>query len=198
MKLKRLIAYFIDVIIVSVLSVFILSFLPFVSFDMNAYTEKMHSYNDYILRSTTGSADIDEEELIQKSYDLEKMSQTLTILTTGMMLFYFGIVGFVFEGQTLGKKIMKIKIVAIHDEKLQPGLFLLREIILLNIIPKVLLILVTILSDVDTWYSLSNVLNNISYIFMFIVYGFIIFRDDERGLHDITGRTKVVHINDNK
>ncbi len=197
MKLRRFVAYFIDVMVVSVLSVVLLSILPFISFDMNAYTEEMNAYNDYILRSTSGSADIDEDELIQQRYNLEKTSQTLTIVTTGMMVFYFGILGFVFEGQTLGKKMMKIKIVSV-EEKLKPGLFLLREILLLNIIPKCLLILVTLTSDADTWYTYSNIINNISYIIMFIIYGFIIFRDDERGLHDLIGKTKVVRTNDNK
>jgi len=96
-------------------------------------------------------------------------------------------------GNTIGKRLMRIKVVSENEDELNPSLYILREVLLLGIIFKILGIAVTLLiKDISTWYSVYNMISNLSMLVSFMIYGFIIFRDDGRGLHDLIGKTKVV------
>ena len=42
------------------------------------------------------------------------------------------------------------------------------------------------------YYNVSGILNRINMIIIFAIMGTIIFREDERGLHDLLAKTRVV------
>mgnify|MGYP003309753908 CR=1 FL=1 len=91
------------------------------------------------------------------------------------------------------KKIFKIKVVGVKN-KIQPHLFMLRSIILTNFIPNLVSIIVLILGTKEMWLSVNNVVVYINYFISFIIIGFMIFREDERGLHDILCDTEVIDL----
>lgn len=191
MKLKRVFAYLIDLFIVAILVNLIL-YIPIFKNTQERYLEASNEYYNSIINSATGSSDFTEEELIKQSYDFQKELQTVNIIMIGVTFLYFGVIGFICNGQTLGKKILKIRIVPAKGNNLNPALFILRTIIICNIATRTIMIIVTNYCGPTTWYAISNVINNIQSILTFIVVGFILFRDDERGLHDLLCNTKVV------
>lgn len=192
MKLKRIFAYIIDIYIVSFISAMLFGLIPFFKDDFNNYLNSTKEYSDILLNSTSGSSDIDEEELIDIEYDIEIQSKPILFMRTGLLLLYFGVIGYLWKGQTLGKKIFKLQIVPNKRESLNPGLFILRSILVTNLIPEVASLLVLILCSKGTWYDATLIISNISYFLRFLMLGFVIFRDDERGLHDLICDTKVI------
>ena len=82
--------------------------------------------------TSSGSSNYSEDDLINIMYDINKAEIPLAIIEFGITIFYFGILSYIFNGQTLGKKIFKLRVVPINGKKLNPGLYLLREIILTN------------------------------------------------------------------
>ncbi len=193
MKIKRIFAYIIDLFLISLITQFILM-IPVFSNISDRYTESASEYFELVYKSTSGSSDIDADAIIEKTYEVQKNSQTINIITIGLLILYFGVTAYICNGQTIGKKILKLKIVPAKGKVLNPSLFILRAIIVTNLIPRILMIFITSYCTPSTWYTYSNIIANAQYMILFLILGFMIFRDDERGLHDIICNTKVIKV----
>ncbi len=192
MKIKRLLAHFIDIYIVSFIAALLFGLLPVFNDEYNDYISSTKEYTDILLHSTSGSSDIDEDELIDIEYNIETQSKPILFMRTGLLLLYFGVISYLWKGQTLGKKLFKLQIVPNKGENLNPGLFILRSVLVTSLIPEIASLIVLITCSKTTWYNASLIISNISYFANFIIFGFILFRDDERGLHDLLCNTKVI------
>lgn len=189
MKIKRIFAYLLDIFFVSLISSFIVM-IPIFNYNAPTIQEKTNEIYDSLLN--TGSSDPDEDILIEKLYNLEKESSSLTVVTAFVTFIYFGVIGFINNGQTLGKMITKLRVVPIKDNKLNPGLYIIRTLLITSIIPQIINIASLSLMNANTWYKLTGIVSQIQEFFFLIILGFMIFRDDERGLHDIICQTKVI------
>lgn len=189
MKLKRIFTYFIDLFFVSLISSIIVM-IPIFKYDHVKVEEQTNELYNSILE--TGSADVDEDILVTELYNLEKSSTSLTAITTFVTFIYFGVAAFINNGRTLGKMIMKIKVVPIKGNKLNPGLFILRTLLITSIIPNLISVISIFYLSPNAWYNLTGIISQIQEFFFLIILGFMIFRDDERGLHDLICQTKVI------
>ncbi len=189
MKIKRIFAYLLDIFFVSLISSLIVM-IPIFNYNAPAIQEKTNEMYDSLLN--TGSSDPDEDILIEKLYDLEKESSSLTVVTAFVTFIYFGVIGFINNGQTLGKMITKLRVVPVKDNKLNPGLYIIRTLLITSIIPQIINIASLSLMNANTWYNLTGIVSQVQEFFFLIILGFMIFRDDERGLHDIICQTKVI------
>lgn len=189
MKLKRIFTYFIDLFFVSLISSIIVM-IPIFKYDHVKVEEQTNELYSSILE--TGSADVDEDILVTGLYNLERSSTSLTAITTFVTFIYFGVAAFINNGRTLGKMIMKIKVVPIKGNKLNPGLFILRTLLITSIIPNLISVISIFYLSPNAWYNLTGIISQIQEFFFLIILGFMIFRDDERGLHDIICQTKVI------
>lgn len=189
MKLKRIFTYFIDLFFVSLISSIIVM-IPIFKYDPVKVEEQTNKLYSSILE--TGSADVDEDILVTGLYNLERSSTSLTAITTFVTFIYFGVAAFINNGRTLGKMIMKIKVVPIKGNKLNPGLFILRTLLITSIIPNLISVISIFYLSPNAWYNLTGIISQIQEFFFLIILGFMIFRDDERGLHDLICQTKVI------
>ena len=164
--------------------------IPIFKYDHVKVEEQTNELYSSILE--TGSADVDEDILVTGLYNLERSSTSLTAITTFVTFIYFGVAAFINNGRTLGKMIMKIKVVPIKGNKLNPGLFILRTLLITSIIPNLISVISIFYLSPNTWYNLTGIISQIQEFFFLIILGFMIFRDDERGLHDLICQTKVI------
>lgn len=189
MKIKRFIAYIIDILLVSILSSAVFM-LPCFSKQYNYYNRQTSDVVDRFL--TIGSGDTDIEEMNKIAYDLSKSSVSLSVITIGITFVYFGVFQFCRNGQTIGKKLMKIRIVSINSNKLQASLFIFREVILHNVLFKIISIVIILQLSFNNYMKYNPILSYLQFFVSMAVIGFLIFRTDERGLHDLLCKTKVV------
>ena len=189
MKAKRIFAYIIDFFIISCISTIIFQ----IAFKTNSYEEYVNKTEAYYKELvSSGSTEYTEEDLVNILYDISKAQIPLTIIQFGLTVLYFGILSFVANGKTLGKKIFNLRVVPIKGKKLNPGLYFLREIILTNSIFNLLSIINISLCGVKKWYFFNSIITNAKTVVVIILLGFLIFREDERSLHDIICKTKIV------
>ena len=188
MKIKRILAYFIDIFIVTIISSLLFMLPGF----KDSYTTYNNYYNDYVDElMNSGSGDYDVDKLDDFQYNISKASMPLMIIRVGVLIIYFGVVGFILNGQTIGKKLLHLRVKAVEGN-LNPGLFMLREALVTGFFFEVLsLILLSTLSK-GAFLIASTYISYANFFVYFLIIGFLIFRDDERGFHDIICKTQVI------
>lgn len=126
------------------------------------------------------------------SYQSDRILGGSTIIKIIFMIFYFGVYQFI-KGQTIGKKLMKIKIIAVD------GSYTLNNILIRSLIINGILFMLIRFSSmlfIDKALYLNSVLSSgIIYILLVIVASaMIMFRKDSRGIHDLVCGTRVVYV----
>ena len=190
---KRLLAFILDILIVS-LVVTLLSYVPFLNPNRDAYSEK---YNELVnVYEQVEKNEISQEEYneaaIPISYELYRLNIPTILVDIVCSLLYFGVLPFFMDGQTFGKKLFQLRVVSANDKSLNLINYLLRAVVLRNILISIALILVIYFMDASNYYAVYQNVNLVGYIIMYINLFMIVMRQDNRGLHDFVANTQVV------
>ena len=197
--LKRVMAFIIDTFIVLIIA----SVIAAIGF-INPYKDEYeNAYNEYtelvtMIQEEESSVDLEtyEDDLITGYYNVNKYNVVRSGISIVCTLLYFGVLQFAMKGQTLGKKIMKIRVVANRDDKkLNVGNYLIRSVILNNIVFSILFIVGIYLLDASGYYSFSSIVSYLRMLVLTIIMLMVVLRKDFRGLHDFAAGTKVIDLN---
>jgi uncharacterized RDD family membrane protein YckC len=122
---------------------------------------------------------------------LSKNSLIIQAITT---FGYFGIAAYLMKGQTIGKKLQRIRVVSNDDKEMNQHLFILRSVILTNLIPQIASIIAIFTLKQNNWITAETIIGYISLAMSLALIMVLIFRTDERSLHDIICKTKVIEV----
>ncbi len=196
---RRICAYLLDIIFIFLIASLITS-IRFINPTYEKYNETYEKYSE-VLNDYTDKK-ISEEEFVEQNrtnfYYLSKYSVSYNIAVIVVVIAYFVLFQKFNGGQTIGKQIMKIKVVNLEEKDASLLSYLGRTIFSFyiyagSIIPMVLnTILVFILN--------SKYYMNVSYIISYSYLAFAIIslvmmcnRKDKRGLHELISKTKVIN-----
>ncbi len=186
---KRVVAYIIDYFIVALIA----SLFARVQILNPQYDEYMKEYQNYteslkeIMTDESGA-----EKLESMSYDLAKKSININIISLVVSVIYFVGFQFINKGQTLGKKILKLKLIDTENEKLRFYQVLLNSAVINNLVTTGLTILFITYMSKATYLKYSQVLQLLEIGLLLGSLAFMIMRNDGRGLHDLLAKTNVV------
>lgn len=135
-----------------------------------------------------------EKEYIKMYYKIEKYSTVYYSIYTVIIILYFTIFNLITKGQTLGKKLMGLKIVSSNDKPLNLIAYLIRTIILYFPIYYIIKIIGVYSLNATNYYTVSTIFYEIQYYLQWIIILMVIIRLDGRGLHDLASHTKVIMI----
>lgn len=133
------------------------------------------------------------EDLAYKIAKNSSISSAIYIIVT---ILYFGIFNLVTDGQTLGKKLFKLKIVSTSNNKPSIGNYLIRSVLLYNTIYYLVSLIGIYTLNQENYYLVTNIVYQIQYYIQIIIICMVMLRTDGRGLHDILAKTKVISTND--
>ena len=185
----RLTAYIIDVIIISLITSIIFTSIP----TNNKELEKqLSSLQDEVL-----SNNITYEEFVDEYQDLyyknKKDTLTHSAITLTITFAYFVIFQYMNKGQTIGKKILHLRVVDNNTEKpLSIFKGLIRSLLIWNILSGTLGIVLIYILNKESYITSNLIISSIESIFIFITAMFTLYRKDNRGLHDIIINSKVI------
>lgn len=183
---KRALAYTIDIIILGLILLLVNIIVPKDEKDINikldslneTYLNKEISFNDYL------------EEYSIISYEIDKNNIIYTIVNIIFVIIYFIIMPFIFSGQTIGKKIMKIKLV--KEDKLTITSLVIRNLIINGLGYMLLsLILIHILKPYS-YFIITTILSIMQLTLIIIILIGLIKNNNNLILHDRLSKTKVV------
>jgi len=186
----RLTAYFIDLIILSLITT-IISF--------SGITTTSSEYEDRLMDLTESytSSEITNEEFIDEYstilYENQKDNILGTGISLGLIIAYFVVFQYMNKGQTLGKKILHIRVVDKDTNKpttIIKGL--IRSLLIFNIVSGIANILFIYILNKNNYFLGYGLISGIELLFTIITLFFIIYRKDGRGLHDMMSNTTVI------
>ena len=186
---ERLGSYLLDTIIISL--IFSLICLGFGNNTSN--TEKlMQELDDKLLAKT-----ITTEEYLEKYqdilYDYQKENALESGISVALTIAYFVVFQYMNKGQTIGKKILNIRVVDKNTQKpisILKGL--LRSFIVFSILSGTLSILFLYIINENSYFIPYSILLFIEGIFTLITIMLVLYKKDGRGLHDIMANTIVI------
>lgn len=189
-SLKRIIAFVIDIVIVS-LVVSLINLLPLDPYK-DKYKDAYEKYNEVVQKSTEDDKNDYKDEIIELNYEVYKYRTYSSMFSATALILYFGVLPLVMNGQTLGKKIMKLRVVSNNEKKLNFWKYLIRIVILNNIWLSLINVgSVYVVSGVKFYY-VTYVISMLSSLIYMLNLIMVMFRKDNRGLHDMVAGTKVI------
>lgn len=136
-------------------------------------------FQEYFDRWTVINQQIDQECVIYLIFNIL------------LILIYFVLLPKVWNGQTVGKKILKLRVVSNSNEKVTVVQYLIRNMLINGLAQMILLLLFLYLLPSSMYFIFSSILTFIQLILVIISIFMILYRKDKRGLHDIFSGTKV-------
>lgn len=189
--LQRLLAYVLDMTIVVFVSTLIS--YPFIS---TKAVDKLNKQSSEILEKYQNqeiSAKTYFNQSMDNSYQLSKETGLTNIVTIVVYVLYFIVYQMYMNGQTIGKRIMKIRIVKNKDGTLSMNDMLVRGLIN-NYILANILIAIFVLINRNTYVYGSSIVQIIQYAILIASIFMIIIRKDGRSVADLICGTKVVSL----
>ena len=188
--LKRFAAYLIDLIAVTLLATAIS--LVFVD------TNKSKNYTEELMSLTKKYTDkeITQEEFSKQTdelnYVIAKETVDVSIINVSVALVYYVVLCYFCHGITLGKYLMKLRIVSNNDKELNIGNYLLRSLLVNMVLSNLLSIILVLTLSKTSYISIYPKVSNVITVLLLATIIFIMYRQDGRGLHDIISNTLVI------
>ena len=186
---NRLGAYLIDTIIISL--IFSLICLGFGNYESSS--EKLMAELDTQLVEGTITPEVYIDEYSEVLYDYQKENILQSGISVALTIAYFVVFQYMNKGQTIGKKILKIKVVD-KDTKEPISILkgLLRSFIVLSILSGTLCIIFLYIFNKNNYLISYTTLLFLEGIFTLITTILVLYRKDGRGLHDMIANTIVI------
>ena len=196
MKLKRFVAYLIDILFVG----FIASAIASIDVLNPYYDDYLDAYENF--NETIDSIDesnvveiVTSSDFIYEYRSVLKYGACASIISVSCYFVYF--VGFQKwnKNQTIGKKLMKIKVVNKDgSDNVNILRYAARTMVAYNLFFNSLGICIAFYFSGKSFLIIFMVVSLLGYLITYAGYLMILFKKDGRGIHDIVGATKVVEV----
>ena len=187
---KRVVAFILDILIISIFAGLVA--MPFSNADK---TKELHNELNKVSEKY-----IAKEIGIKKyyfeatgiNYEILRNDGVSSIVSLLFTILYFIVFQFYNKGQTIGKKLMRIKVVSAKGNNLTINNLVLRSLIINTIVFDMVLLFIVFLGKKGIYTYASMSLEIVQYILIITTVFLVIFRKDGRGVHDFLGSTMVV------
>ena len=187
---KRFLAFLLDIVLVSVVA----SFISYPFLDMDSIQKLNESSVEVMENYTNGK--IDEKEYFNESstisYELARKQGVNTLVIIFLNILYFVVYQIKNNGQTLGKQILKIRVVDSSNRDLSMNQMIFRALIINSILLDMISFGVLIFANQSSYFYGVSFLAFIQFCILSVSTFMIMFGKDRRGLHDLVAHTDVV------
>lgn len=183
---SRIGAFLIDYIIVSLI-------LSIITIGVKVPSDLNERTNNLLNAFQNEEITIEEynKEVQELNYELQKVSLPSNIISLVITIGYFFIFSYLNKGQTLGKKLFKLKVVE-KEERPSIKAILLRGLFIYGIISGLYNVIFINFFDVEKFSYGYVAITYIESIFTIVCFFMVLYRKDRRGLHDMMAGTNVV------
>lgn len=187
---QRLLAFIIDIIIVGMVSSLLST--PFLK---NDSIEKLSSdVNATMQQYVDGKIDMKTyfSQYIDISYEMSRINGISTIIEIIVLILYFIILQYYNNGQTFGKKIMKIRVIRCDNNDLDINDLVVRSLVANSILINMIILAFTIFAGKNLYFYALLIFECVNYLLIILSLFMILFSKQSRGIHDLLAHTRVV------
>ena len=187
---QRVLAFLIDLVLLSIICSLITMFVPVNDTATKLYDEQNRVLEGYV----DGSVSMKEyvNQMVDLGYDISRQTVIVSIVTIVISLLYYVVYPCYNNGQTFGKKLMKIKIKKTNDTELSMNDLLIRSMINNSILVNIINVILVLFLSKNLYLSTSSLVSFIQYLVLIISLIMIAFTKNAQGLHDKVCKTEVV------
>ena len=182
---KRLLSYLIDMLIILIIVSLIKQFFP-----VNKYEIELNNLNENYFAQ---KIDINQyfTSIKTLTHNIDKNNIVINIVNTILLVVLFVIVPMISKGQTIGQKLLKLKIVK-DDIKLED--YVGRAVIINGLGYMFFMLIILYLTNDDIYFILINLLGFLQ-ILVVIINGFmVLYSKDKCGIADKFTSTRIEEI----
>lgn len=195
---KRLGAYFIDILIVTIISVSISS-IKSINYQYESYNDL---YNEMVdVTEKFQNKEIEEKEYNKKltnlNYKIDKNSTLTTFISIACIIGYFVIFAYSQNGRTIGKRVFKLQVVKNNEGNLNLVNYFLRSLVLNNLFFTIVRLISIMSMNKGTYITSMNILNSVQLIVQILIVVSLLMSKEGRGIHDYIAGTKVIDLKNN-
>lgn len=188
--IQRFLAFIIDIMLISSIT----SFIAFPFMDRDSIIKLQDSANEVVEKYMDKkiSAKTYVTETTNITYQMARKNGIVTLINITLAILYFVVFQFYKNGQTIGKKLLRIRIVRDDEQGLTMNHMIFRSLIINSIlIDMVLLGFITFSSEKIYFYG-AGIFEFIQFILLATCGFMVMLGSKGRGLHDMIAHTRVI------
>ena len=187
---QRFIAFLLDIFILSSIA----SLISYPFLDAKSIDKLNKNSSEVIEKYTTGEIDMDTyvDEVKGISYQLSQKQGVVSLVTLFLAVLYFIVYQYYNNGQTIGKKLMKIKVVSSTDKEITMNSFIFRSLIVNSILVDMISFAIVIFGNETAYFYGVAICGIIKYTLLLICGFMVMWSKSGLGLHDRIAHSTVV------
>ena len=126
------------------------------------------------------------------NYSLEKNMMIYNVIYIVMIIIYFGLLPIFTSGQTIGKRLLRLKVVTKDGKDAGFVRYTVRSLILYQSVFTIIQMILVGTLSVDNYYTAIDFVTIARDLVYYVILFMVMVRIDGRGLHDFIAGTKVV------
>ena len=189
---QRLVAFIIDMILISFIAALITA--PFTNSEK---LEKLEKKEIQVLKDYTNEKIDSETYMINYSnvyYSISRVSGLTSLATIFLEVLYFVVYQLYKNGQTIGKKLMKIRVIS-KDGELSMNQMIFRSFISNFILMNIINFVLMLFTKKSIYFYASTTIGSIQYIIVIISIFMVMFKKNGCAIHDMLVHTEVIREN---
>ena len=156
---------------------------------LNDKTEVTQEDIDGLKESITNSYN---DQFYDINYSLEKNMMIYNVIYIVMIIIYFGLLPIFTSGQTIGKRLLRLKVVTKDGKDAGFVRYTVRSLILYQSVFTIIQMILVGTLSVDNYYTTIDFVTIARDLVYYVILFMVMVRIDGRGLHDFIAGTKVV------
>ena len=156
---------------------------------LNDKTEVTQEDIDGLKESITNSYN---DQFYDINYSLEKNMMIYNVIYIVMIIIYFGLLPIFTNGQTIGKRLLRLKVVTKDGKDAGFVRYTVRSLILYQSVFTIIQMILVGTLSVDNYYMVIDFVTIARDLVYYVILFMVMVRIDGRGLHDFIAGTKVV------
>lgn len=190
---ERLGAFIIDFIIISI----VVSFITYPFTNNSNYKKLNDEATELIEKYQNG--DIKPDVYINRAadinYDIARQTGLSSVISVIIFALYFIVYQYKKGGQTIGKKLLKIRVVKSDSLELTINDIMFRALIVDFILYNIITLCIMLFVNKSAYFYTVMIFEVIQYLVLFVSAIMILSRKDKKGLHDFITHTEVIKEN---
>jgi uncharacterized RDD family membrane protein YckC len=192
---RRFLAYLVDAIIIALIAA-ALANVKFLNPFLDKYLELQEQVQALVEGAGSDAAKISElmnsDEMLAMTYEVNYYGVFVNIYSIVMSFLYFVVFQFYTKGKTLGRLLTKIELVSRDGSDVTFVQLLKRSIIINSLVTGTIMIIMTFALSKDDYLNYVRYVQLIDYGLILVSCGFVLYREDGIGLHDLFAGTRVI------